>query len=249
MGGKTMQRDTLSTGQILTLIGAAGGATLLMTLVPYVDMLNYPFRLLLTIVHELGHGVAAILTGGQFLSFEIYSNGAGLAYTAGGWRFIVIPAGYLGTALFGAVLILLGRNPAWSRVGLGGIGAAMFLLSLRYGIPTIFSTQFFSGLLTTLSGVVFGIIFLFVAAKANPRAVIFFIHFVAIQAGLTAFADIMALIGLSSSQTSDAQSMANLTYIPAIVWAVIWAGVAVVLLSGAIAVTWLPALTTRRRLK
>jgi len=243
--------DKLSTRQTLTLIALAGVVTLLMTLVPGLTLLNYPFRLLLTIVHELSHGLTAMLTGGDFIRFVVFSNGAGLAYTAGGWRLLVIPAGYLGTALFGAILILLGRSHTWSRVGMGVIGAVMFLFSLRYGIPTIFSTHFLSGLLTTISGVIFGSIFLIVAARANASGVVFLIHFVAIQAGLAAFGDITTLIGLSSSLTAtpanDAQSMANLTYIPAIVWAILWAVVAVGLIGGAIAVAWLPPLTRNAR--
>ena len=51
---------------------------------------------MITLVHELGHGLAAILTGGSFLYFEVFPNGGGLAHTSGGLRFVVIPAGYLG---------------------------------------------------------------------------------------------------------------------------------------------------------
>jgi len=65
----------------------------------------YPLRLLVTLIHELGHGTAAILTGGEFVRFEVFSNGAGLAYTRGGIRPIIIAAGYLGTAIFGATLL------------------------------------------------------------------------------------------------------------------------------------------------
>ncbi|MCD4686712.1 MAG: M50 family metallopeptidase, partial [Anaerolineae bacterium] len=69
--------------------------------------LTYPLRLFVTMIHELGHGMSAVLTGGEFLRFEVMERGAGLAYTSGGSRFIVIQAGYLGTAIFGATLLLL----------------------------------------------------------------------------------------------------------------------------------------------
>jgi hypothetical protein len=65
----------------------------------------YPFRLLVTFVHESGHGLSAVLTGGQFLKFTVFQNGAGVATTGGGNRFIVLQMGYLGAALFGAVLL------------------------------------------------------------------------------------------------------------------------------------------------
>ena len=47
-------------------------------------VLLYPFRLFVTMIHELGHGTAAILTGGSFLRFEVSEQGAGLAYTSVG---------------------------------------------------------------------------------------------------------------------------------------------------------------------
>ena len=237
------RRAEFSTQQTLTLIGLAGLTSLLLTMVPLLGLLNYPFRLLLTMVHELGHGLAALLTGGHFIRFVVYPNGAGLAYTAGGWRFAIIPAGYVGLALFGAGLIMLGRSHRWSRTVMAIIGGGMMALSVRYGLPSIFSADFLSGLLTTVSGVLFGGAFLWVAIKAAPGWIIYLLHLVAIQAGLTAFSDLVGLIGISTrffdAPANDAQSMAQLTFIPAVVWALLWAVMALVLIGGAIWNTWL----------
>lgn len=72
---------------------------------PLVGLILYPFRLFVTFVHESGHGLAAIATGGRFLELHVAENGAGLATTAGGNPLIILPMGYLGAALFGAVLL------------------------------------------------------------------------------------------------------------------------------------------------
>jgi hypothetical protein len=235
--------DALSSQRILTLIGSAGLATLFLAIIPLLAPLNYPFRLLMTIVHELGHGLAAMITGGEFVRFVIFSDGSGLAYTAGGWRFAVVPAGYLGAALFGAVLIMVGRNYSWSRTAMAVIGLVMLLFSLRYGLPSIFTTQIVGGLLATISGVMLGGLFLWVALKASPGWIIFLLHLVAIRAGLTAFVDIVGVIGnstnLFSAPRSDAQTMAELTFIPAFVWAVVWAMAALAFIGGAIWFTWI----------
>lgn len=235
--------DSLSNRQILSLIGLAALVSLLMFLVPWLSPLNYPFRWLLTIVHELGHGITALLTGGQFIRFEIASNGSGLAYTSGGWRFLVIPAGYLGVALFGAVLILLGRSYRWSRITLLVIGGLVVLFSLRYGVPGIFTARFVNGLLTSFSGLVLGGFLVWVAIKAAPGWIIFWLHLIAIQAGLTTFSDLATVFGLSlrffHAPANDARSMAELTYIPAPIWAALWALIALVLIGGAIWLNWL----------
>jgi len=237
------RRTEFSTQQTLTLIGLAGLTSLLLAMVPVFSLLNYPFRLLLTMVHELGHGLAALLTGGHFVRFVVYPNGAGLAYTAGGWRFAIIPSGYVGLALFGAGLIMLGRSHRWSRTAMAIIGGGMMVLAARYGVPSIFSADFLSGLLTTVSGLLFGGAFLWVAVKAAPGWIIYLLHLVAIQAGLTAFSDLVGLIGLSTrffnAPANDAQSMAQITFIPAFVWAMLWAAAAIVLIGGAIWNTWL----------
>ncbi len=227
--------------QTLTLIGLAALAAILISVIPIINILDYPFRLLLTLVHELGHGIAAILTGGDFRNFRIATDGSGLAYTAGGWRFVVIPAGYLGVAIFAALLISMGRSYRWSRGALGVIGVAMLLLSCWFGLPGNFAlTSIFYSLLTVLAGVIFGGIFLYVAFKSTPATIIFFIHLIAIKAGFTSFSDIFGLIGLSiiGVKTNDAQSMAELTHIPAIIWAIVWIVAAFLIIGATIKATW-----------
>lgn len=94
--------------------------------------ITFPLRLFVTMIHELGHGVAAVLTGGSFLRFELTPRGAGLAYTRGGWRPLIIQAGYLGTALFGAALLFVthrARQPG--RVAVG-VGLFIGILTLAY---------------------------------------------------------------------------------------------------------------------
>ncbi|MEM7031385.1 MAG: M50 family metallopeptidase [Chloroflexota bacterium] len=196
-------------------------------------------------VHELGHGLAAILTGGEFRNFLIAPDGSGLAYTAGGIRLIVVPAGYLSVAIFAALLIWLGRDHRWSRIALGFIGGAMLFMSLWFGLPADFSigSLLFSGL-TMISGVIFGAVFLRVAYKSTPATIVFFTHLVAIKAGFGAFSDTVGLIGLSTmadAPRTDAVSMAELTFVPAIGWAFIWIAMSVVIIGWAIKITWFPS--------
>ena len=42
----------------------------------------YPFTLLGTWVHEMGHGLGALLCGGRFDRLEIFEDASGLAFTA-----------------------------------------------------------------------------------------------------------------------------------------------------------------------
>ncbi|MBN1678701.1 MAG: M50 family metallopeptidase [Anaerolineae bacterium] len=96
-----------------------------------VSFVTYPFRLFVTMIHELGHGTSAIVTGGSFLRFEVSKHGAGLAYTSGGSRFVIIQAGYIGSALFGAALLFLTNRtgrPGSVAIGLGLLIGTLTLL-------------------------------------------------------------------------------------------------------------------------
>ena len=91
----------------------------------------YPFRLLVTFVHEAGHGLAAIVSGGRFIEFTVYPTGAGVALTAGGNPWLVLPAGYLGAALFGAILLYTANrveDERWVTVFVGGFFVAVALI-------------------------------------------------------------------------------------------------------------------------
>ncbi|HEY6814612.1 MAG TPA: M50 family metallopeptidase, partial [Croceibacterium sp.] len=43
------------------------------------SLLLYPFTILATWFHEMGHGIAAMLVGGQFDRLMIYQDGSGVA--------------------------------------------------------------------------------------------------------------------------------------------------------------------------
>jgi hypothetical protein len=117
-------------------------------------VLLYPFRLFVTMIHEMGHGTAAILTGGSFLRFEVSKQGAGLAYTSGGARFVIIQAGYLGSALFGAALLYVTnrvKQPKYVAVGLGVLIGLLTLLysDLSFGNLSLPETVIAAGVIIT----------------------------------------------------------------------------------------------------
>ena len=64
-------------------------------------------RILVTFLHELGHALGAIFTGGEVRNLQINPDGSGFAMTAGGNRSIILMGGYLGSAIFGNLLFLI----------------------------------------------------------------------------------------------------------------------------------------------
>lgn len=130
------------------------GVTALLWVIPYGRLVGYPLMLLSTLVHELGHGVAGVLVGGSFDSFEMWSNGSGLAHVRGyDGRFaraIVSAGGLVGPACAAALGFAMARGERRARGMLLGLGLLLLLadvLIVRSLFGLAFVTLFALGLL------------------------------------------------------------------------------------------------------
>jgi hypothetical protein len=91
----------------------------------------YPFMIFSTWVHEMCHGIAAILMGGTVKRLEIFKDGSGFAVSAfesQSWRLgFVSSAGYPGTSVTGCLLLLYRRTTLGPTLGTIGLGLALIL--------------------------------------------------------------------------------------------------------------------------
>lgn len=243
--------------------------TIFLSFLPFAHILTYPFLIFSTFIHETSHAVAAVLTGGEVESLIVRMNGSGVTYTRGGLRFVVSSAGYLGTTLFGALLLLLSRNEKYVRPTLIGCALLVLLVTAVFVgntnnilvIAMIASISALAGLSmkrrtvqqtnrVPLMAVALGILLLLagyliwtkslfswsagllivvalfgVVRLASIQFAHFFLTFLAVQCCLNALEAIKTVYFLSLGSTcgNDAASMANLTGIPAWIWAILWA--------------------------
>ncbi|MEM7589334.1 MAG: M50 family metallopeptidase [Myxococcota bacterium] len=97
---------------------------------PFARILSYPFVLLSTLVHEMGHGITAAILGGQFHAFHMWADGSGVAQFSGianrVARAAVAAGGLVGPAVGAAILFTIGKSSAVARVSL----VFMFILLL-----------------------------------------------------------------------------------------------------------------------
>lgn len=100
------------------------------------SLLLYPFTILATWFHEMGHGIAAMLAGRGFERLQIFADGSGVAESlrpADGYRLtdaLIAASGPLGPAIAGALLIVSSRSPAATRNALAVLGVALVLSTL-----------------------------------------------------------------------------------------------------------------------
>jgi hypothetical protein len=112
------------------LIGAALLYWVIARLLPLGGTLLYPLTLFTTWVHEMGHGLAAVLVGGRFQQLLIFSNASGLATTSShdGWaRAAVSAGGLLAPPLLGATILAFAHTPRRARVALAVLAGALIL--------------------------------------------------------------------------------------------------------------------------
>ena len=90
--------------------------TVVLWQMPFGNFVLYPFTILSTWFHEMGHGLTAIALGGRFEKLMIFSNGSGLAYNSGHLalgafgRALVSTGGLMGPPIAGAALLMASRH-------------------------------------------------------------------------------------------------------------------------------------------
>lgn len=186
----------------------------------------YPLKIFAVFIHETGHALAAVLTGGRVVSMVVTPYESGYVQYIGGNPLLVASAGYVGSALFGGLMLLLaGHEPRTTPVfgGLAVLFGAMTVWFVRnpFGVGFGLATAAACGLL---------------AWKRVPGAR-YIIDVLAVMSTLYAVYDLgdFLLVGART----DAVILARLTGVPAFIWAGLWSAVSlfVVYTAGKRAVT------------
>ena len=204
--------------RIWTLAGLAGGSVLLWQ--TYVGKLVlYPFTMLSTWFHEMGHGLVAMLVGGSFEQLAIYSDGSGVAQSliaADPSVFshaFISAAGPLGPPLVGAALIIASRSRRATRIALGVLAAALL-------VSTLIWVRSLVGWLVLPA---FALALIVVLWRGTPRTQDFVIQLLGVQACISSWQDTSYLFsdgGLVAGQPqrSDSAAIADSLLLPYWFW-------------------------------
>lgn len=202
---------------------------------PGIYQLLTPVRYFTTNVHELGHAITCVATGGHVSGMTIVSDGdghGGLTFCAGGWQFAVNQMGYLGAAIAGCIMLWLASYPKLARSILYGIAIALAAGAIAFISPALtapgYAWQALMSLLFALAGA--GALAA-LAHWGNSIAIQFTVLFLAVQTALNALTDVFYLVKIELGMTgahsfSDATNQAALTGLPASFWSVLWGGLA-----------------------
>lgn len=218
--GSATVPDRISLGWLL----AAIAATILLWQVPYGNYILYPFTILATWFHEMGHGLTALLLGGQFQQLQIFPSGSGVAthsgslFLGGIGRALVAMGGPMGPPIAGSVFILASRRSQTARAALLFLGA-LLIVSAVIWVRTLFGL-----VMIPLMGL--GVLAI---AKVTPRWFqSFAIQFLGIQACISTYHQLnylftyQAVIG-GQSMLSDSAQVAQSLLLPYWFWGALMA--------------------------
>ena len=219
--------------------------TVALWIMPYGEYVVYPIRLFVTFIHESSHALIAVLTGGSVQSLTISADTSGLTYSAPSGFFggaLTSSAGYLGTTVFGVVMLYLIRksfSPNKILTGLGiFVGIILVVFTVVSPIFNFLSLQvaLSSVLFTAVAGTLLSAGLIALGIFSTPRIASFAVAFLAVQCLLNAITDQITLFYINSPFAgsdiqNDASNMAAATHLPGIVWVVIWIGISVMMIS------------------
>ncbi|RNC87618.1 MAG: M50 family peptidase [Winogradskyella sp.] len=180
----------------------------------------YPFTILGTWFHEMGHGIMSMVVGGSFNKLEIFSNGSGLAHSSyfdSDFYFnknialgLVSASGLFGPPIIGSILIIMSKTEKRSKI-------MLYLLSIVMLISVIIWVRTTVGIVVIIS---LGSILLYVAIKGNETLQQLVVQFLGVIAIIDTYKQIdylytKSFISNGVEKLSDTGAMAErigLTY-------------------------------------
>lgn len=207
---------------IYCIIGFSVGIFILWNL-PYVKHLLLPFKLVTVLLHEWGHASVGFCTGAKIHGIEVNPDEGGITRLSGGNTFLILCAGYLGSAFYGAVMIFCGFNILASQI----FGVILGLLLL---VVLWFAKNWLTRILSILFAGLVGFLVWWDQGKYIP----FFLLFMGVMSSLYSVWDIMDDVVLHKKNGSDAMQLARIVGGSSYLWGVLWLLLSLAFMVGAI---------------
>ena len=177
--------------------------------------ISIPFKWLESYFHEISHGLTAILTGGSIVKIQLFPNGAGLCTTRGGSAFFISLMGYGGAILWGSLIFYLASTHRKVALVFSVLLVGLLASSILFWVRDLL-TLFIVLILLAL-----------VLAKIKYSAHNYLQKILQVTGLLVLINSLMSPLYLLDGQArGDGAALADLSFIPEVIWVAIWFSVA-----------------------
>lgn len=184
---------------------------LLAIVVNQIPWLSLPLNWLEAYFHEISHGISALLTGGEIVQIQLFTNGSGLCTTRGGSAFFISIAGYIGAVMWGMFLY---KMPSFHQRMTYVVAAFMAIL---ISLSVILWVR---DLLTVIICLFLIALFVFTLKFNKYKQLQYCLQFFGIVVLLNGLQSPLYLI--DGRPFGDGAALAELTFIPEIFWVLLW---------------------------
>ncbi|MFI2856277.1 M50 family metallopeptidase [Paenibacillus sp. JSM ZJ436] len=193
---------------ILYLVGAA----ILTRLIPFSSW----FRIMDTMVHELGHALATLALSGRVLSIELNPDHSGVTYSlvAPGWKSLVVSmAGYIPASLFSVLMfyVYARQKQGQGLLAITVTALLMIILFVRNGYGIWWLSIF----------IVITLVFYLIGGKIR-NAYYLLLAFLCLEESVMGPVTLLIYGVITPARAGDAANLAHQTPLPAVVWALIF---------------------------
>ncbi len=200
-------------------------AAIIIWFVPGLNLLIWPVKIFVVIIHEGCHALLTVLTGGGVEGITINPVGSGQTVSLGGDPLFIIPAGYLGATLFGAFTLLLSKRVQLAKSHMILLGIIVLLIVGFWIHPLNNPFGFFAGLSI-------GVVLELFARFLPPIPASYLLSFLSIELCLNALEGVWTLVTITENTNipNDAVFMSQNYGLHPAFWAISWALISIVIL-------------------
>ncbi|MFE0022925.1 M50 family metallopeptidase [Amycolatopsis sp. NPDC059021] len=201
-------------GELSTITLVAGGLALLTVLV---NGLWRPARNVVTIVHEAGHALAAVMVGRRLRGIKLHSDTSGVTVSRGkpegpGMAFTAM-AGYIAPSVLGLLFATLAGAKLTTLV--------LILIALLLLGVLVMTRNAYGVFAVVASAVVLGLIAL-VAPTWLQAPFVYLLTWFLLIGGIRPVIELQAKRRRGAARDSDADQLARLTGVPAVLWVLVF---------------------------
>ncbi|WMT43487.1 M50 family metallopeptidase [Paenibacillus sp. D2_2] len=204
------------------------GAAFLTRLIPF----SHWFRILDTMFHELGHAILTLIMSGRVLRIELNPDQSGVTYSIlqQGWSQIIVSlAGYITASLCSIAMFFVYYKQRQA--------AGLIVISALALITIVLFVHSGYGLWWLLIFILLNVLIYFIGERVR-NFYFLLLAFLCLEESVVSPIYLLALSIINPSQAGDATNLADITFLPAVVWSLLFVLIACICARLALQLYW-----------